>query len=333
MAILRSIPVWFLVYIPLSLFVPGALWTILMLSFFAIMLGPRTRWLHSLPIPRRYLLWLTIFPVVLAILALGSLNALAYAHPRAIDWLPVIARAPRLTRGGHWSQGNTPDIQVPLEFWSVTRAAAPVIKSPWGETSTPSAASLLGITVYNPYSVGRKNTPAFLEWQLNRAARTVYARTIPAVELADILSSRRFPEHWSPIAHSPRRQILATAILLAVALVWQFLIGCPQWRRVNRYKAGDPQSPWNVAIIFGLLTVVIADSYIGAHLGGAFTQPFDALVNAAANSLSQALPAGMSSVIAAAAVLMAIPYWALQKQFSEREVPTQIVKPAWGSLW
>ena len=58
-----------------------------------------------------------------------------------------------------------------------------------------------------------------------------------------------------------------------------------------------------------------------------------ALMNVWVRFLSGMLPAAMWSVIAAAALLIAIPYWALEKQFQEQEIATQIVNPALDNLW
>jgi hypothetical protein len=61
--------------------------------------------------------------------------------------------------------------------------------------------------------------------------------------------------------------------------------------------------------------------------------PSDALVNGWVHLLSRSLPAGWWSALAAAAVLIAIPYWALEKQFGGREIVARAGKSTLGRLW
>ena len=294
---------------------------ILVLSFVTLLKSGE--WLTPLPVSRRALLTIKLFPLFALILSGEALVAYLATHRDTWQWIPPLHDAPRISSGSRASQGGTPNVQAPPEFWRSTNGSAPAIESPWGESAQPTTVSILGIRLYNPYAVGRNNSRRFLQWQFGRALQAVYGRTVSAEEFREILRSGDLPKTWIPLDRQARGESLRLACMLAFALILQWFTGCLAWRRFRRLCLKVPSSLVTAALVLPPLLLVAADLYLAHSFDDSFILPSGVLISGFIQFLMRTLPPGWWSVLADSAILIALPYWVLQKQFNESEIAVQ----------
>jgi hypothetical protein len=296
------------------------LFTVVMLGFLTLTIRARTRWLAALPISPRALLWAMLLPAFMFILLAEGLVVGTKSLPKA--------NHPTPNYGGHWSEGNTPSLKVPLEYWNAGPGAQ--IVAPWGEGAQPERLQAI-ITLHNPYSVGHTNSRRFLIWQYSRALTAAYGRSVTEEEAGNgRIFAGKVPSTWTPFLLQPRAMIALTGAVLGMILVFQFILGLLEWRR----DSGGTQTwtPRNVAVGVIPLALIFADLY-SEHLLPTPEMASSALINSLVRWLATAAPGGIWGVVAASFLLAGIPYLAVDWQFRRREVPRCAGKSAVNWFW
>jgi len=185
----------------------------------------------------------------------------------------------------------------------------PVVEAPWGESCQPLITRILGFAIYNPYSSGASNSDRFQYWQYSRAAQTVYGEPLTF----DQVEAARRAGTLTPMVMRGRARIFGTALLLALALLGQWLIGLFSWRRLTNRRSRQFLSAAFLAFFFSALGL---DIWFPAHHAGTLsTALFNSLVLDAVRWIPNQLPA----TLAAAILAVVIPYWFVERQFKESE--------------
>jgi len=281
---------WFLAMLGMSL-VLGALSVLPALSTCR-----RVEWLLVLPVSRRRLLFMTLFPVLCILIATISLtsNFLQAANRPAVStgYSDVWQEKPPAGSG-------TPNVLAPASFWRWAWGwEVPVIQSPWGETTQPKTFYRLGFAFYNPYSVAPDNSARFLDWQFGRATEAVYGRAIPTSQ-----SGGWEKPGLIPISRRLRTRsvevLAATVVLLAMFYLslWGKARGRPGWVRLGWFVFLAP---------FGLDLLTTERVVRSGMLSEIVTQRLAAI-----------LPQNWVALTAVAALLLGGLYWAVEKQFEK----------------
>lgn len=189
-------------------------------------------WLIALPVSRRALLAGILLPPIFAVMA----GHLVYVHlPLHRKGIAVRARQelPEWGPGEETPDCKTLNVLPSLEYWVPVKAShVPLIRSPWGETFQPSAYSISGYDIYNPYAVGCGNSRRFEEWQFNRATLAVYGRPL----VLDTSDGWYNAEARAPVA-GIRTQLISLAVIpgLSLTLVLSAMVFEWYWfRRLPR---------------------------------------------------------------------------------------------------
>ncbi|HSK20946.1 MAG TPA: hypothetical protein VK912_17455 [Longimicrobiales bacterium] len=272
----------------------------------------RLEWMHTLPVPRTALAWATVAPAVLSLLAvalaggvvgpvlLPDLNALHEGSPH------------------EYSRDDAFDRRtiVPLMYWRIApRGDAPVVRAPWGETTTTDTISLPGLTLYNPFSASTGSSPELIEWQFGRASAAVHGRTFTTSEYYadDFVAPPR-------VTRNARIYLLGGSLALTFMFLLAWLAELGRWhalatRRLLRYGAGAVLA----AVAAGMAVLEMYGMF--AH-GTQLLVPFGA---ALATRAAAALPnMGVVALVAALPVVAA--YSLLHWQIGRSDVMEAIRK-------
>jgi len=252
-----------------------------------------SRWLWGLPISRRTLLAITIFPYLVCISGSFAVGAWLRVFDRGWD-VPVVM----------YDQ-NTRHV----ECWRFSRAAeAPVVQAPWGETAQPAGRRFLAWVAYNPFVVMPRSTPQFVEWQFQRATEAIYGRPIPSAEYRKL--DRR---SLRPLSLQWRAVLWNTALVLAVAMLGIFCFTIWEWPPFTRlpYRAGT--------VLTGLAMLAAFGSVISLDVAGLWGGS-----NLSSNMVLAIAAVRLAEYPWLAAVLVAAGYGILQWQFAGIEAWRQI---------
>jgi hypothetical protein len=282
--------------------VSQVLWTGLCVSWILVLLGmslvvgvalviatlsalERLEWLLVLPVSRRRLLPMMLLPGL----------CFTMATVLAAGYLRSAGKAPMVSAAGP----GTPNVRVPATFWNWAWGwEAPVIQSPWGETTQPKTFIRLGFAFYNPYSVAPHNSARFLDWQFARATEAVYGRSVPLAQAAELPKLGLVP-----ITHRHRT---CSIELLAAVLAFLGFFYLALWRRTS---GGRIWAVWiGLAVIapFGfdfLTTLRVVRSGM--------------LSDIVSLRLAGILPQNWAALTAVAALLLGGAYLAVEKQFEQ----------------
>jgi hypothetical protein len=253
----------FLTYAPMQLLIGG------------------TRFLSVLPVApcRRLLLMLVMGPVaVCASRGLGSaVRAMRDHGDAAAVRREQYKRSPaydapfREAVGGRYDNRS----RVSLAHWQwAVRAPVPTITAPWGETVAPYSLRVMGLPLYNPFTIRPGNTQAFAEWQWSRLTRQVYGMALsPGVQQGQ----------W-PVPRVSRWPVLimVAGVLCGAILVLAF--GVWQARRARFNMRATPSMVLGLSPILVPLVVTM-----GTPMGGAYTGT--ALLHGACLYIEEQLPA------------------------------------------
>jgi hypothetical protein len=240
-----------------------------------------TRFLSVLPVApwRRLLLMLVMGPVaVCAARGLGSAVRAVRDHGDAAavrreqyKRSPAYDAPFREAVGGRYDNRS----RVSLAHWQwAVRAPVPTIAAPWGETVTPYSLRVLGLPLYNPFSIRPGNTQAFAEWQWRRLTRQVYGMA---------LSPRVQKGPWpAPRVSRWPAQIMVAGVLCGAILLQAF--GVWHARRPRFSMRATP------SMVLGLSPILVPFVVlIGTPMGGAYTGT--ALLQGACLYIEEQLPA------------------------------------------
>jgi hypothetical protein len=250
----------------------------------------RVEWLALLPISRRRLLFMTVLPGISILLALPFLAARFMDPPKP----PVVSTG-----------SGTPGVEVPATYWHWAADDDVVIRAPWGEETQPKTYLRLGLPYYNPYSVGPKNSPRFLEWQFARATQAVYGRSIPLAQSAQLRSPG-----WIPATRKVRTQCIAA---LGGSLMFLGLLLLTFW-----FKAGG--GGCLTTFIWFLLFLPFAGDMLTAWQ----LRQSGPLRDILALRFAALLPESWAALLPLALLLLAAFYLALERQFKRVELAANL---------
>jgi hypothetical protein len=262
----------------------------------------RLEWLLVLPVSRRRLLLMMVLPGLCILLADTSLPR----HLQPPMEAPMVSTGYSGTRPDDKAAGEeTPNVLVPATFWRwAGRGVNPAIESPWGEKTAPWTLHRLGMTFYNPYSVGPNNSAPFVEWQFARATEAVYGRSVPLSKAAEL--------QRIPIPRQIRTQFVAA---LAATLLFLGLLRLTFWSRTTR-RVG-----WTLIIWLCVSLPFFIDPFT--------TGPSAWLSDVITIVLAAVLPQNWAALIGLAALLVGSFYLAAERQFMKMDLIPKL-RPAKG---
>ena len=263
-----------------------------------------TRWTLALPLSRRTLLAIAIVPI-LFLLACGTEVGLLAGYARQGRDL-VHLGDPK-----HFRPTGTLDVWVYPAFWQIAPAGhVPVIQAPWGEGYQPEPIPLLGLTFYNPYAAGERNSLGFEEWQFARATSTIYGRPMTPRELAEGKAGGQ-----TPITLRPRMQILSIGAVVAVAMIWAWLIELFTWHRLGRLPARIRTAVMYAAGLV-LVAIIMGDMLVSSVPGPAS----HVALEGGLLFLSRHLPANLAVVGGVVLVPLVLLWGILDRQAAASEI-------------
>jgi hypothetical protein len=169
----------------------------------------------------------------------------------------------------------------------VPETGAELIASPWGETARPDTLTLLGMTVFNPFTSHEENSQRFIEWQFERATTAVYGRPL-TLAAYDADGAR----HLSRVTSSPRMLLLNGGVLLIVFLLLMWF-----GERSHSYRNAMRGRRGLVAALPTMLPMLLvtADMIAGVKRGTGLLMP---VTEALLLKLSGMLPANPLIILA-----------------------------------
>ena len=236
-------------------------------------------WLRGLPLGRRTLMAAVLLPwgvpMVLGVLFSG------FVAPQSVQ-----INLDRLDGGEPYS------VRPPLEYWHLApQGAAPRIEAPWGETWQPGVVHLLGLSLYNPFSMGPVNSHRFFEWQYQRASEAIYGERVT-------FSSMQRLETLHPLTRQARFIVLNTAAsACALLLLFNIVLVGSHWRfPITSFKSSQVLGIGYAIPVFGALA-------LDAMIRGPLTpNGSTSLLHALLLRAGALLPAGLPVVVGAAAI-------------------------------
>lgn len=263
----------------------------------------RTHWMSALPFSRRARLSMIVVPSVV-------LSGCCIALGGIID-IPPIRHVRSLARDGPSTDisgryGSRTSVSV--EYWrQAPKGQAPVIVAPWGERIVADTMTVLGRTLYNPYTSEAQCSSRFEEWQFERATAAVYGRSLTLMQYDADRGALR-----GGMAN-PREWLVGAAALLTLGLFMLFLA---ELGYSHRLRPGS-WMPWiaqflAVAPVFAFM---IADVMYRPRMAGVVMP----LIRAGLRQIATALPANLFVVFVAAGVPVAAMYALLEWQFRRTE--------------
>ncbi|HSJ09408.1 MAG TPA: hypothetical protein VK928_05820 [Longimicrobiales bacterium] len=289
----------------------GDMWMLYVIILMVPELGAATRqrlhWLHALPFPRTAMLWATLGPPVLALVAVAVVGGML--RPAL---LPGFNAFDRMGRPHEYSRtdGFDSSTKVPLAFWRIApRGEPPVVRAPWGESTTTDVIALPGLTLYNPWSVRTGSSPELVEWQFGRATAAVHGRsfTTAAWDADGFVAPPR-------VTRNARVFLLGASLALTFVILLVWLAELEFWYRLST----RPVLRYGATALFGSLAggVVVLDLLF---MFGHRTQFVVPAGTALALRLAQALPnIGVVAIVASLPVAAA--YALLHRQVSRSDV-------------
>ncbi|HWC96539.1 MAG TPA: hypothetical protein VG456_07315 [Candidatus Sulfopaludibacter sp.] len=266
-----------------------------------------TRWTQALPISRRTILCLSVIPLLMVLAVGAEVGMLTGLAQKSSDLI-------RLGDQGDFRLQGAVDVVVNVAFWErAPGGKIPVIRAPWGETYQPKPKHVLGLTFFNPYSDGQKNSPEFQDWQYARATTRIYGKPVPARYLAKAVKAG-----LRPVTLYPRMQILNLAAVLAGGLFWAWMVELLSWHRLTRLSTGLRNAlSYSLALApIGLILGV--DIFVGGAPGSISRGALEGgLLHA-----SELLPANLGLTALAALVPLAGLWWILDRQAAAAEIST-----------
>jgi hypothetical protein len=297
--ILRSLfPLRTLIFLPTLVFMPlSGQWLWISLFCFMPVLGVlgNLPWAFGLPVRRGALLAGAVLPWLTLLLS-GVLGSKWFAPKPSI----------RLERS---APDKISEIRPPLEFWRT--GEAPVIEAPWGESCRPATVHLLGVAIYNPYSLGPANSARFFEWQFRRATEVVYGH---AIDYADYKNPHA---RFRPLLRQGRLAILnLSACACWVMLLFSFAFTAMHWRFRRVFAQGHTVMGW--LVMAPMACIYVVDWLPRIQL----PEPVSiSLVNALLLRVSALLPATLPAVALAAVLPVVLLCWTAARLFRGVELP------------
>jgi hypothetical protein len=306
--VIRSLLPWqSAIIVPISLWwVATGMWLFapmyMMMAYAQVQLT--TRWTLALPISRRTMLAMAIIPILFLLGVSGEVGMLAGYARQGRDLI-------RQGDPSHFRPTGTLDVWVYPAFWQIAPdGRVPAIQAPWGEGFQPEPVRILGLTLYNPYATGETSSQQFEAWQFARATSDIYGRPMTPRELAEAK-----PGSLTPITLRPRMQILSIGAVLAVALIWAWLIELLSWHRLGRLSASARQTlTYGAALV--IVVTILGDMLVSNVPGPAS----HVALEAGLLFVYRHLPANLGVVSLVALVPLVVLWGILDRQAAASEI-------------
>jgi len=148
---------------------------------------------------------------------------------------------------GDW---NNPS-RVQLAYWRWSGAdQPPLVVAPWGEKVEPFAARVLGLWLYNPFTVRDESSEAFQRWQWQRLTTAVYGQVVPREEFKKRNRQR-------PTMRSERWPVLILRTAFTQTMLLLFTLSC--WKvRTQRFRWRELH--WSAAFYIPIALPIAAGS-------------------------------------------------------------------------
>ena len=276
---------------------------------FAVGLFCRTRsiWLLSLPLSRRAFLWLMLGVTLVPFLA-GVAAATWIYRP---SFMPVLRPRVGEFMGLDVHDFHLGETNVPLEFWRHAPAGkVPLIEAPWGETVVPRTMSVLGFSLYNPYTATNANSDRFFDWQFENATQAVHGRRISYGQYQQIPNDATLG-----YPRQKRMDVIAFPVLAFWLLCGAYLQELTLSRRISGTGLVQLLSAASVILLGGGFILVDALSFIVLRGTGVPTSLLQALFMRIA-----ALPLPTWTLAAIGAVPCLAMYLLLERQSARSEI-------------
>ncbi|MCE2900837.1 MAG: hypothetical protein LXA09_06320 [Gemmatimonadetes bacterium] len=296
--IVRAIgPGWLMGVIGMALAV-GVLGSSTQWCIWLVLLVPlivqRTAWLAMLPIPpvRRLLGIMLLGPVALAA-AFGVGANLPVPYLR--DQVFLSRNAPLSPATGDYTNPT----RLSIAYWRFAPGGqAPLIVSPRGETVEPFTLRVLGLTLYNPYSVRETSSRHVVGWQMGRATQAAFGRPMTARQIRT--ERPRFRTQSWPMQLLQGSVLLTTALLMLLA-VW------------SGRSPARPFSPWQLR--GWVLTIPVWLSVLASVISvDAGSEPLQSLVQGALLRAVEWIGGSPTLVVLVAAAPVALSVWLLVRR-------------------
>lgn len=280
--------------------------------------------IDPLPVSRRLLLAVLIFPHLLLLMA-------GYGLGRTAVWWTEVRDRPELIEFSTIADDRICCVDVPARFCRITRGEPPRIEAPWGESAEAWHRPLhkgSDLSLFSPFSVSRTNSPEFVALQITRAVEAVYGDTIPPDEImgryievdedgaariqSEGLTLRQDYPDLRPVGQGP----VFPVIVLLVSLLWFLLL----WVFFHAFRSSI--SHRKRQLVFWLLMLLAFSLWLGQLVGAMteFMEPsiaaafFEVFIGTVADG-----PLGSLLVYGTCSVVFAGGYWILQRRFERIE--------------
>lgn len=269
-----------------------------------------SNWTRALPISHRSQLWMILVPGILVpfvLMLLGTQLNLPYPH------LPDSLSRSAIPTGREESYFNSPT-EVSLDYWvKVSDNGIPAITAPWGETAQPYVLQLFGSVYYNPYTVRRRNSKPFANWQFQRLTKAVFG--FPMTRQA-YRAMNPPPRRITAQARMMMLSVSAgmTLLLLHLALMW-----------ISTYPRPWAQSVQTTVVKFTVYLIPLGFILYPTFAAGSPDAMFS-LVQKQLMHLSDVLPRSNVFVFFVALIPVAAAYALLEWQFARSELVAPVPK-------
>jgi hypothetical protein len=169
---------------------------------------------------------------------------------------------------------------------------------------------LLGVAIYNPYSLGPANSTRFFEWQFRRATEVVYGQ---AIDYADYQSPHA---RFRPLLRQARLAILnLSACACWVLLLFNLAFTAMHWRFRRFFAQGHTVVGWLLVALTA--PILLIDWLPRVTLPGPISV---SMVDALLLRVSALLPATLPAVALAAVLPVVLLSWTAAGLFRGVEI-------------
>lgn len=226
-------------------------------------------------------------------------------------------------------QFNRCCVQIPGEFWEISKGGAPpVIEAPWGEMHAPEAYPLYrgsSIIIYKPYDCDEHCTPRFAALQLDRAAQAIHGVPFDTTNMYTDLDESfvRAVEHGAftfegSVGRSSERRSKAFAVGGIIAALFYTVLLALQLRAAKVLKP-RPIVDYPVLIVLVLMLVIIGVVVVAGRAGFTTPRAVAVIPSILTRKLADSIPIGSGAMWGMFVAVCAACYVALQKAFDKVE--------------